>query len=246
VPTEDDEVEAVQRPRVAPARADSSSSDGFERGVKHQRAEQVRTRARERVRQSRAVMHQAAIVISEDVARYEAEAQRILHLLAHQAYALTALERHKKELARIRRKLDAARQQLLKSRRRLADAERGIDEIPESELATVQQALEKLESCSTEWGRALAAVELAAKLGGGEGPRRMSMRGANKSKAMAFAEGTNPSTAIADLASSAHRLVEGRAPGPMRRGDGLGRSLDGLQSLERTIQGNGEESPEDE
>lgn len=230
------EVDGPEGP-VALPRADSSSSDAFQRGLGNRRREVTARLARDRVRRNLTVLHQAAVVITEEVARFEAEAQRILHLLAHQAYSMTALERHKKELARIRRKLDAARRQLLKSRRRLADAERGVDEIPESELAKVHEELERLEAFSTEWGRALIAVELAAKYGGDESPRRLVVRGGERDDAMAYAEGANPTTAIADLATSALRMAQTPQVPSMPKGDGLGRSLDGQQILERLVRG---------
>lgn len=192
-------------------------------------------RRRRRQKSQRNLLRQTVARVGGDVSKLEQDASRILAVLASRAYDLASLERHRRELLRIRTLLDQARKRMLKARRALIEVDSALADIPESDLQRVHQELDRLEAYETEWGRALAAIELASEVAGEEGPRRLVVRGSERHEAMVYAERANPTTAIADLAASALRMVRAPKTKAGAQADGLGRSLDGQQLLQRMI-----------
>jgi len=171
--------------------------------------------------------------LEAEVGRLERDAGRILEVLASQSYSAAALERQKKELARLRALLDKARRRALKQHREALEADAGLDELPESRLAAVEDALARLDAHDTAWGRALAALELAME-GAAEGPRRLAMKGADRARVASHAAARNHTTAVADLAASALALLDS-APRPADDDEELGRSLRGQRLIEAAL-----------
>ena len=188
-----------------------------------------------RVRGAHRVMSRAILKVDGELTGLQRDVSRLLEVLQSAGFSAVAFERHKREMARIRALIERARRSMSRARRGALEADSKLADVQEPGLARVERELDRLEKHTTEWGRALAAADLATEVSGGEEPRRLSVRGADREAAMGYAERSNPTTVVADLAASALRMTT--APGAVKRpvADGLGRSLDGQQLLERMI-----------
>ncbi|MBI4816161.1 MAG: hypothetical protein HY791_07885 [Deltaproteobacteria bacterium] len=181
-----------------------------------------------------AVIHGAIASLTEQIGGLEKEAARLKELIAAGAFSHDALARISKKLDRIRAQLDAARKKLNKYRRELNEAHGGFDELEEIDLDKVESAIERLERYSSGWAKALGAMEVLAEMGA-DPKRRISLKGAERRAALDYAESANPTTAIADLASSALDLVSGEPGSSPRPATELGRHLRSMQKLEHLV-----------
>lgn len=190
---------------------------------------------------SRAVLQQALETVERELSKLETELARILNAVASHGASAEQLKQQRAELDRLRKALDAARRRLNKGRRALKELDQGLERFEEPDLAELERDIADLERASTEWGRALGAFELIGDLAADEGAaRRVPLQGGERTKAMAFAERSNPTTAIADLAASALEMIDGKEPIETESG-ALGRGLSPEQKLARMIAPSAEE-----
>ena len=219
------------------------TSDEFDRiaesmaGSDFDQSDSAKRRKRGNIQRRRAIYSRTVTRIGDDLQKFQREAAQILSVLAAQTFSSAAIERHKKELARIRKRIARAYRHILASHRADREKALGLDQIEESKLARVEETLEKLNRFETQWGKAMAAIEMSCEAAEGGEPRRLNMAGADFEKARNYAAISNPNTVAIDLATSALMFLEAKEPASKSETpkNKLGRSLDGQQALEQVI-----------
>lgn len=192
-----------------------------------------RKRNRDRVHRTRAILARATNQMGDELKKSQREAAQILSVMAAQFFSPAAIERHKKELARLRARIDRAYRLILKNQAAEKEAALGLDLIEESKLDRVEQELERLNQFETQWGKAMAALELICEASEDGHSRRLNIKAAKPQLAQNFASTSNPSTIALDLAAGALQLAQTKIPASETRiqGSELGRSLDGQATL---------------
>ena len=241
--TADPSQKAAEKKRLSGANHLQPTADEFERiaeslaGSDFDQSDASKRRKRGNVQRRRAIYSRTVTRIGDDLQKFQREASRILSIIAAQTFSAAALERHKKELARIRERMERAYRHVLASQRSAREEHLGLSEIPESKMSRVEQELERLNQFESQWGKAMAALELVCENVEQDEARRLNMSGADFEKARDYAAIANPNTVAFDLASSALSLLESTMPPPKTENSKheLGRSLDGQHTLERII-----------
>lgn len=189
------------------------------------------------------MLHGAIASLGDQIAGLERESARLVELLAAGAFSGDVLARISKKLDRIRSQLEAAKKKLTKCRRALNEAHAGLDDVEELDLEKVESSIERIERYSTGWAKALEAMEVLSEMGS-ETSRRVSLKGGERRAALDYAESSNPTTAFADLASSATGRREATPePKPTARPQLLGRHLNAVRSLEQLVVADTDEKP---
>ena len=154
-------------------------------------------------------------------------------IMAAQGFSQAAIERHKRELARLRERIDRAYRHILKNKRGVRENALGLDAIGKSKLARVEDEIERLNQFETQWGKAMAALELICEAAEEDVPRRIELKGADPQLAEEFATTSNPTTVAIDLASSALQLLQTQEPADASTLDAseIGPSLRGQKTL---------------
>ncbi|MFO0727427.1 MAG: hypothetical protein U1E65_26860 [Myxococcota bacterium] len=174
---------------------------------------------------TQAILRQALERLDDEVARRQAEIERIRALIGSQGASEAAFSRHQKKLARMRSELAAAKKRSVEAHRAMGELERGLAGIDASALAELDETLDEIASEPDGDARAFMALSLALELGAEEPSRRLKLKGAARGEALAYAEGENPTSILQDLASG----VGGEAP--EAEDPKLGRSLSAQRRL---------------
>jgi len=222
------------------------SSDEFDRiaeslaGSDFDQSDSAKRRKRGQTHRRQAIISRTVTRIGSDLQKLQREAGQILSIIASQAFSAATIERHKRELARLRERIQRAYRHVLKSQRALREKQLGLDTIGESKLEKVEQELERLNQFETQWGKAMAALELTCDASADEQPRRLNVHGADIEAAGVYAAISNPNTVAIDLATSALMLFQTKetAPEAVKYGSNLGRTLNGQKILEQIITAN--------
>lgn len=206
--------------------------DGFDDGPRPTRGREAPPPARASPGRSPALVQQSLDRLEREIRDREAELARLVAAVAREGMAREAATRHKKTMAALRKKLADARARATKARRALGELERGAERVPSSRLGRLDGELTAIEAEADDGRRALAALRLTAELAADEPARRLAVRSAEKSRALAYAEAESPSTLLADLAAAA---ADGFAPEAATEEplDALGRALSGQARLAR-------------
>ena len=120
------------------------TSDEFDRiaeslaGSDFDQSDSAKRRKRGNIQRRRAIYSRTVTRIGDDLQKFHKEAAQILSVLAAQTFSSAAIERHKKELARIRKRIARAYRHILASQRSEREQELGLDQVAESKLARVE------------------------------------------------------------------------------------------------------------
>jgi len=196
-------------------------------------AAKKRKRGRDHIKRTRAVLSRTVSRMGDDLKKFQSEAAQILSIMAAQGFSQAAIERHKRELARLRERIDRAYRHILKNKRGVRENALGLDAIGKSKLARVEDEIERLNQFETQWGKAMAALELICEAAEEDVPRRIELKGADPQLAEEFATTSNPTTVAIDLASSALQLLQTQEPADASTLDAseIGPSLRGQKTL---------------
>jgi hypothetical protein len=219
------------------------TADEFERiaesmaGSDFDQSDSAKRRKRGHTHRRHAIFSRAVSRIGSDLEKFQREAAQILSVIAAQAFSTVAVERHKRELARLRKRIERAYRHILKSQRALREKELGLDAIETSKLEKVEQELERLNQFETHWGKAMAAFELSCEAASDGQARRLKIQDADYEAARDYATISNPNTIAIDLATSALMFLEAAEAPPKTQmsKSKLGPSLKGQETLQRII-----------
>ena len=160
------------------------------------------------------------------------KAEQLLHLMALQGFTLESIDRHRKELAKIRKELERIQKKKVHESRTLK-AE-NYEQVSTPDIQKLEKELARIEAIDSPLEKAYEAASLILTENLVTEQRRIKLDPQSMTSALNFAATTNPSTVMLDLASSENEDPQHDLTEP-ENNPSLDRSLAILRRLEDLI-----------
>ena len=232
--------EKATESKKAQLRAQQPTSDEFDRiaesvaGSDTGQKQQQKTRRQAAKRKQSALWSRATNRRAQHTEKLQHKAEQLLHLMAMQGFTLESIERHKKELAKIRKELERNQKKKIHESRTLK-AE-SYEQFSTPDIEKLEKELTRIEAIDSPLEKAYEAASLILAEDLVTEHRRIKLGSENMALALSLAATTNPSTVLLDLASTENEETQHGLIEPQDNPN-LDRSLDILRRLQDLING---------
>ena len=206
VPTSENPAEKATENKKTRVKSQQPTSDEFDRiaeslaGNDLEFDQRKKSRRQASKRRQSTVWSRASSQRAQQTEKLQHKAEQLLHLMALQGFTQESLERHKKELAKIRKELERIQKNKTYETRALA-AEK-YEDIESENTHQLEKELERIEALESPLEKAYEAASLILTEGLARERRRMKIDSNASDSAVQFATTTNSSTLLLDLAGS--------------------------------------------
>ncbi|MEE2902764.1 MAG: hypothetical protein VYC39_10550 [Myxococcota bacterium] len=219
-------------------KAQQPSSDEFDRiaeslaGSDTGREQQQKTRRKAAKRKQSALWSRATDQRAQNTEKLQHKAEQLLHLMALQGFTLESIERHRKELAKIRKELERIQKKKIHESRNLKAED--YEQVSTPDIQKLEKELARIEAIDSPLEKAYEAASLILTEDLATEQRRVKLAPQDMAAGLSLAATTNPSTVLLDLASSENEDPQHDLTEPQDNPN-LDRSLTVLQRLQDLI-----------
>lgn len=198
--------------------------------------QQKKNRRRAAKRQTSTVRSRANLQRHQQTEKLQHKAEQLFHLMALQGFTQESIERHKRELAKIRKELERMQKNQLSETR--ATASENFYDVKHTDIEQLERELTRIEAIESPLDKAYEAAALILCEDFANDRRRIAVEAVDHDAAIDFATTTNPSTVLLDLVgqnASDGKNDSSRDDEQIQPGLSLDRSLEIVQRLQQLM-----------